>query len=120
TPSPKPGPKSVNYVPGLNCQRCPRLDNIHEAQSAGGATQSSYLPEYVSRIVFHAVSLQQSDESLLVRHLSVMRLLGPNIAQDGAQVGCAYAEYPEPTLPCEGASHPLRRTCLNFLQRIRK
>jgi transposase InsO family protein len=26
TPSPKPGPKSVNYVPGLNCQLCPRLD----------------------------------------------------------------------------------------------
>jgi len=25
-PSPKPGPKSVNHVPGLNCQLCARLE----------------------------------------------------------------------------------------------
>jgi hypothetical protein len=37
TPSPKPGPEIVNYVLGLNCQRCARLDTGEEEQNPGGA-----------------------------------------------------------------------------------
>ena len=36
TPSPKPGLKNVNHVPGLKCQPCPRLHNARNSQALKG------------------------------------------------------------------------------------
>jgi hypothetical protein len=64
--------------------------------SASGAAQ---LTQHVSRVVGDAMLFEQRDEFLLKRHLSVMRRLIPDIANDRNDVRFAHAEQAKSSLP---------------------
>src|SRR5262249_41888047 len=65
------------------------------------------LAEYVSRIVCHAVFLQQSDEFLLEGHFPMMRLLGPNVAYDDGTHEALTPKTPNPR--CQPKARPIHR-----------